>query len=118
MGSETAELHGKTFQLLESKLMDLVAFLNSIGSGSTFEINAGLNDAWVNANAPFQGMFVTVFPILKLIFVAWFTFDSELLTEDVLAVFGATDQRWVTALGAYDGNRADSRSVPRAVGAG
>jgi len=72
-----------------------------------FEINAGLNDAWVNANAAFQGMFVTVFPVLKLMFVAWFTFDSEQPPEDISAVFGAPDQRWITALGFYDGNRAE-----------
>ena len=27
-----------------------------------FQINAGLNDAWVNADAALQGMFITVFP--------------------------------------------------------
>ena len=75
-----------------------------------FEINAGLNDAWVNANAAFQGMFVTVFPVLKLMFVAWFTFDSEQPPEDITAVFGAPDQRWVTALGFYDGNRAELKA--------
>ena len=77
---------------------------------SHFTINAGLNDAWVNANAPFQGMFVTVFPVLKLIFVAWFTFDSEQPPDDVSAVFGAPDQRWVTGLGTYDGNRVELKA--------
>ena len=100
------DLHGKTSHLTESELADLVAFLGSVGSGSVFQINAGLNDAWVNANAPFQGLFVTVFPVLKLIFVAWFTFDSERPPDDVNAVFGAPDQRWVTALGSYNGSSA------------
>ena len=72
-----------------------------------FTINAGLNDAWVSADAPFQGMFVTVFPVLKLMFLAWFTFDSQQPPEDALATFGAADQRWVTALGFYDGNRVE-----------
>jgi hypothetical protein len=84
--------------------------------GSTFELNSGLNDAWVSADAAFQGMFVTVFPVLKLVFVAWFTFDvppAQALEqnpgtslESMMAAFGADDQRWITAVGAYDGNRA------------
>lgn len=69
-------------------------------------INRGLNDAWVNPNAPFQGMFITVFPELELVFVAWFSFDSE-PPQNATAVFGAPDQRWVTALGSYQGHRAE-----------
>jgi hypothetical protein len=82
-----------------------------------FQINAGLNDAWVNADAAFQGMFITVFPVLKLVFMAWFTFDapptqammqsSGVSLESLLATFGADDQRWITAVGAFDGNRAE-----------
>ena len=72
-----------------------------------FKINAGLNDAWVNANAALQGMFITVFPALKIMFVAWFTFDSEQPPDDVTAVFGAAGQRWVTGLGSFDGNRVE-----------
>ena len=79
-------------------------FNNAAGGG--FSINAGLNDAWVFAGAPFQGMFVTVYPVLKLIFIAWFTFDSVPPPGDATAVFGAPDQRWVTAVGTYDGNLA------------
>jgi len=71
-----------------------------------FDINAGLNDAWVNAGAPRQGLLITVFPVLKIIFLAWFTFDSKAPAEDVMAVFGAADQRWVSAAGAYDGSQA------------
>jgi hypothetical protein len=69
-----------------------------------FTINAGLNDAWVSADAPFQGVFFTVFPDLEFFFLAWFTFDSVVPDNDVTAVFGAPDQRWVTAGGSYSGN--------------
>lgn len=72
-----------------------------------FEMNAGLNDAWVNSGAPLQGLFVTVFPVLKRVFLGWFSFDSELPTEPAMAVFGASDQRWVTAAGMFNGNRAE-----------
>jgi cyclophilin family peptidyl-prolyl cis-trans isomerase len=74
---------------------------------SAFLINPGLNDAWVNADAPLQGMFITVFPELGILFLAWFTFDSVAPAGDATAAFGAPDQRWVTAVGAFDGHRAE-----------
>jgi hypothetical protein len=95
------------------------------------KLNAGINDAWVSADAPFQGMFITVFPNLDLVFAAWFTFDSSIPASEasaeflsrvqqtsagsgsftkslagLTAIFGADDQRWVTALGSVDGNKA------------
>jgi hypothetical protein len=75
-----------------------------------FTINAGVNDAWVNTDAPFQGIFITVFPVLKLVFAAWFTFDSVPPGGSAMATFGSPDQRWVTALGFYDGNRAELKA--------
>lgn len=74
--------------------------------GNDFLINAGLNDAWVNADAPFQGMFITVYADLGLIFVAWFTFDSSIPAVPPDAAFGAPDQRWITAVGVFAGNKA------------
>ncbi len=74
---------------------------------NSFAINAGLNDAWVSEDAPLQGMFVTVFESLGLVFLAWFTFDSVLPAGEQAAQFGANDQRWVTAVGSYDGTRAE-----------
>lgn len=79
---------------------------HQLTADETFRINAGLNDAWVNADAAFQGMFVTVLPDQNLIFAAWFTFDSETPSDNISAVIGAPDQRWITALGSYDGNSA------------
>jgi predicted CXXCH cytochrome family protein len=70
---------------------------------SGFMINAGINDAWVSADAPFQGFFFTVFPDIGFFFVSWFTFDSVPPAMDT-AVFGASDQRWVTGGGLYSGN--------------
>lgn len=77
------------------------------GEGEAFTLNEGLNDAWITQDAALQGMFVTVFPVLELVFVAWFTFDTAPPAgEDIEAVFGASDQRWVTAVGSFSGNRA------------
>jgi hypothetical protein len=69
-----------------------------------FTINAGLNDAWVSADAPLQGFFITVFEVLEAVFLSWFTFDSISPGDGVTAVFGAADQRWVTGLGIYSGD--------------
>ncbi|NNE05295.1 MAG: hypothetical protein HKN15_06190 [Xanthomonadales bacterium] len=70
-----------------------------------FAINAGLNDAWVSDQAPLQGMFVTVFTNLGVVFVAWFTFDSMVPPDPDTATFGADDQRWVTGAGVIDGDK-------------
>jgi len=72
---------------------------------SGFAINAGLNDAWVSAEAPLQGFFFTVFQDLGFFFLSWFTFDSE-PPAGGNSVFGAIDQRWVTGGGAYSGDTA------------
>jgi len=69
-----------------------------------FFINPGLNDAWVGADAPFQGFFFTVFQDISLFFLSWFTFEAENPNGDNTAVFGASDQRWVTGAGVYEGN--------------
>ena len=51
-------------------------------------------------------MFITVFEEIGLLFLAWFTFDSGQPGPEATAVFGAADQRWVTAVGAFSGNQA------------
>ena len=39
-------------------------------------------------------------------FLSWFTFDTELPPQDVEAMLGAPEQRWLTAQGPYDGDTA------------
>ncbi len=78
--------------------------------GDTFAINAGMNDAWVNAEADKQGMFITVYPDLGIIFLAWFTFDTVPPPMGTPAVFGAADQRWATAVGPYSGKSAQLKA--------
>jgi YVTN family beta-propeller protein len=98
------DLHGKTSHLQESDLQDLVVFLNSLGTERAFEINSGLNDAWVNLDTLGQGFFFNVFPVLGKMFVAMFTYDTERPPEGVTATLGGPGQRWLTGLGDYDGN--------------
>ena len=75
-----------------------------------FSINSGLNDAWVHVGAANQGMFLTAFPNLSLMFAAWFSFDSVSPPGSATAVVGAPDQRWVTALGPYSGTTASLKA--------
>lgn len=92
-------LNGNTFLLNP-------AAVRVIDLGPQININAGMNDAWVSADAPFQGFFFTVFPQLKVFFLSWFTFDSQAPAQSATATFGAPDQRWVTASGGFEGDTA------------
>ena len=72
-----------------------------------FTINAGLNDAWFNADTSGQGFFIVVYPDAELVFLSWFTFDTERPDSAVVAQLGEPGQRWLTAQGSFSGNRAD-----------
>ena len=71
-----------------------------------FEINAGLNDAWFNPHTNGQGFLITVFPEIKQMFLAWFTYDTERPHDDTVAVLGEPGHRWLTAQGPYDDDTA------------
>lgn len=71
-----------------------------------FQINAGLNDAWFNPATNGQGFLITVFPTIKQVFLAWFTYDTERPPENVEAALGERGHRWLTAQGPYDGDTA------------
>jgi len=75
-------------------------------AGLGFQINAGLNDAWFNPSTPGQGFFVTVFPDIDRMFLAWFTYDTERPPENVMAQLGEPGHRWLTAFGPYVGDTA------------
>jgi len=83
----------------------------SVEELSDFTINAGLNDAWFNPATDGQGVLVTVFPNLGSMFLAWFTFDTELPPSDATAVLGDAGHRWLTAQGPFDGNSASLSAV-------
>lgn len=71
-----------------------------------FEISPGLNDAWYNPATDGQGFLITVFPDIKQMFVAWFTYDTQRPSEGVGAILGEPGHRWLTAQGPYDGDTA------------
>jgi plastocyanin len=71
-----------------------------------FLINAAMSDAWFFPDTAGQGFFIIVWEDQKLIFLAWFTYDTERPPEDVMANLGEPGHRWLTALGPYDGDSA------------
>ena len=78
----------------------------SRSAARVFQINAGLNDAWVDSDIPGQGFFITVLPDLGLMFLAWFTYETERPDDLISAILGEPGHRWLTALGPYDGDTA------------
>jgi hypothetical protein len=77
-----------------------------LDSTPPFQINPGINDAWFNADTTGQGFFITTFPDQGVMFLAWFTYDTERPPEDVVAYLGEPGHRWLTAQGYYQGNAA------------
>jgi plastocyanin len=75
-------------------------------AAAVFPINAGLNDAWYNPATAGQGFFITVFPDIQMMFLAWFTYDTERPPADVGAILGEPGHRWLTAFGPYSGDTA------------
>ena len=73
---------------------------------STFVMNPGLNDAWYNPVTNGQGFFITVFPALGAVNLAWFTYDTELPADESAANLGSPGHRWMTAIGPINGNTA------------
>ena len=74
-------------------------------STEPFKMNAGLNDAWYDPETDGQGFFITVFPDLGTVLLAWFTYDTELPDLNAKAILGDAGHRWLTALGPIDGNK-------------
>jgi len=71
-----------------------------------FVMNPGLNDAWFDPVTDGQGFFITVFPELGLVLLAWFTYDTEQPPMDATAKLGVPGHRWLTAVGTFNGNSA------------
>ena len=73
----------------------------------SFEMNAGLNDAWYEPATSGQGFFVTVFPGIRKVYLSWFTYDTERPGDNIPANLGDPGHRWLTALGTISGNTAE-----------
>jgi hypothetical protein len=82
------------------------SMLQILASAPLLQMNSGLNDAWYNPMTDGQGLFITVFPDLAKVSLAWFTYDTELPPMDATANLGDPGHRWLTALGPYVDNEA------------
>ena len=69
-----------------------------------FVMNPGLNDAWYDPVTDGQGFFITVFPDMGTVLLAWFTYDTELPSMVAQSNLGDAGHRWLTALGTINGN--------------
>jgi len=69
------------------------------------KMNAGLNDAWYNPGTSGQGFFITVFPDIGFVSLAWFTYDTSAPADSATAKLGDPGHRWVTAIGSIEGTR-------------
>ncbi|MHC5112444.1 MAG: hypothetical protein ACYTHJ_21505 [Planctomycetota bacterium] len=78
----------------------------TLSEEAPFAINAGLNDAWYFPGTDGQGFLIMVYPEIPLLFLAWFTYDTERPPEDTPAMLGEPGHRWFTAAGPFEGNRA------------
>jgi N-acetylneuraminic acid mutarotase len=86
--------------------MDAVERYTPATASEGFSINEGISDAWFNSATAGQGFFITVFPQIRQLFLAWFTYDAERPPVDVTAILGEPGQRWFTAQGPYEGDTA------------
>ena len=80
--------------------------ISVIDSSNAFNINAGLNDSWFNPATLGQGFFITIFPDISSMFLAWFTYDTVRPDGSVSANLGEPGHRWLTAFGEYAGGSA------------
>jgi hypothetical protein len=71
-----------------------------------FTINAAMSDAWYFPDTDGQGFLIIVWETEKLIFLSWFTYETERPPDDVTAILGEPGHRWLTALGSYEGDTA------------
>jgi hypothetical protein len=89
---------------------DLIVFETAEGGNPEppqFHINPGLNGTWYFSGTDGQGFMIDVFPDSQYMFLAWFTFDTELPSGAEKSILGDSSQRWLTAQGTYSGTTAD-----------
>jgi hypothetical protein len=116
MSTTQSGVYKKTISLPAQRLGPAVLQVNhqdyyscadiTLGESPEFVLNAGLNDAWYDPETSGQGFFITVFPGLGYVSLAWFTYDTELPADGAQANLGDPGHRWLTAVGPITGNQA------------
>lgn len=72
-----------------------------------FRINAGISDAWYDNSTDGQGFMIMVWEDIQQVFLTWFTYEVVRPDDPSAAILGDPGHRWLTAQGAYEGNRAE-----------
>ena len=78
----------------------------SVTAPPTVTINVGMSDAWFDPATGGQGFFIIAWEDAQIVFLSWFTFDTERPPEDVMAILGEPGHRWLTAQGPFSGDTA------------
>lgn len=94
-------------QVLSQAEVDAIVGDLAVVPGEGFRINRGLNDAWYYPATTGQGFYITVYPECEVVFLGWFTFDTEPTDENAPAILGESNHRWLTAQGSYAGAQAE-----------
>jgi hypothetical protein len=94
-------------QILDQQEVDDIVGDLAVAPGKGFSINRGLNDAWFYPATSGQGFYITVYPDCGVIFLGWFTYETELPDEGSTAVLGDPGHRWLTAQGGFAGAQAE-----------
>jgi len=76
-------------------------YLFVLAPPAPFRINSGLAGAWFNPETPGQGFFLAVFEKINRVFLSWFTYANGTASST------EGDQRWLTALGPFEGRSAN-----------
>ena len=107
----SSRLNGAFFSKI-SLLYTLFLLLLLVSPGAKAEspaiglLNPGLNDVWYAPEKSGQGFFITVYPKLATVSLAWFTYETELPSDGTEAKLGDSGHRWLTAVGPFVGNKA------------
>jgi hypothetical protein len=93
-------------QLMSQDAVDDIVGDFDLTPAKGFVMNAGLNDAWYFPGTDGQGFFLTVLPEQKMVFMGWFTYETEPPGEACQARLGDPAHRWITAQGSFAGGQA------------
>lgn len=95
--------HGQDIDLFMNGRINIVQGEEQV---EDFLINEAIGDAWFDPQTDGQGFFIVIWEESKSVFLSWFTFDAQRPPQDADAVLGEPGQRWLTAQGAYEGDKA------------
>lgn len=96
-GSTVPDVGGEV--LISENLAGCNSIEDILATVNVSRLNAGLNDAWYNPLTDGQGFFISVFPDLGSVSLAWFTYDTFLPGDGATANLGDPGHRWLTAVG-------------------